>query len=178
MTRVLRGACPPGTKASPASAYDNAVATGGRGLVIGGHWEGDSMDHRKKALAALVLVTAPLIASCTNGGRPPRTTTTVPSSNGLPAGRGENCGTITTGQPNQQAASCFLGYHVFETLFLTVVDGETTTRYQADRHKVTVTRVGPDGTQSILCEGLPNSQFTMSAGGVPGTSCPLPWLRP
>src|SRR5436190_381964 len=116
------------------------------------------MRHRTIALAAAGLFVLSFGASCTRRPPPPS------GGNGVPAGTGQNCGTITNGTVTQgpekggTPASCWLQYHLFNELYVTIVKGGVTTRIQAKNHNITVSR--SDGAS---CSGF--AQVTLSDNG-------------
>jgi hypothetical protein len=152
------------------------------------------MRHRTLGLAAAVLLATPLIASCTrppgNGGP----TTTMPDhgdhgDHGEPSGPGlgplpkpgdpipgrpaslKECGTINRDNPATSAentsASCFLGYHGFAAVHLTITSnsGVNVIVVEAYGHSVRVIR-GTNGkvTKATDCSGA-NSQFSVNGSG-------------
>jgi hypothetical protein len=118
------------------------------------------MRHRFIALAAVVALAAPLATSCIRRPPPPP----GGGGGGVPAGTGQNCGTITDGVVTQRAqnggtpASCWLQYHVFTELYVTIVKDGVTTRIQAKSHNITVSR-----SDGATCSGF--AQVTLSDNG-------------
>jgi hypothetical protein len=119
------------------------------------------MRQRTIALAAIALLAVPAMTSCR---RPP------PVSS-IPAGKGQSCGTITNGQVTEAPsntnyktpASCWLQYHTFAEVYITIVKGSETTRVQTQDHIVSVYRQNGAG-KVLQCSGF--AQVTLSDTGV------------
>jgi hypothetical protein len=135
------------------------------------------MRYRTLGLAAVVLLGAPLMASCRTPVPPPgtNTTTSMPGGGGGipgPAPGQTDCGTITVGSLTSAQSRCFGRYHGGADVYFKVVDGTSTIVFSAQNHVVTITRAtGDTVTKTTVCRGF-NSQFGLSNSGL-SSACPF-----